>query len=250
MLRFFIRRYLFALLLRRTWLLLALIPPLIYLGISAAIPDRFLIYQDISISQDTKIPAPKSPVDTMPISDVTSNPADFLLDKHAVNEISDMLSAGSFRSLIDRIEAEMSLGMSADNKIRITYFGTDRDAGKKLVAYYSKRLLKKADEGARRNRIHGPKKRIAQKETGSGDADLSGKMELREKRIFWRAERSGPAINILILSLILLLFLIGALEFIDPSLKSERQVARYLGLRSLGVLPDLHKLSRAIKKNP
>jgi len=75
-------------------------------------------------------------------------------------------------------------------------------------------------------------------------------MELREKRILWRAERSIPAINILILSLIVLLFLIGALEFIDPSLKSERQVARYLGLRSLGVLPDLHKLSRAIKKGP
>jgi hypothetical protein len=256
MLRFFIRRYLFALLLRRTWLPLALIPPLIYLGVSAGIPDRSLIYQDISISQDVKVPVPTSPVDIMPISEIISKPADFFLDKQAIKEFSDMLSAGMIKgqdprllsTLVDKIEVEMSLVLVTAEKIRVTYYGTDHGTGKKLVAYYSKRLLKKADEGARRSRLHGPKKQLGPKESASGTSELFGKTVVRKERALWRAERFLPAIQVLILSLIALLSLIGAMEFIDPALKSERQVARYLGLRSLGVLPDLNKLSRAIRK--
>jgi hypothetical protein len=256
MLRFFIRRYLFALLLRRIWLPFALIPPLVYLGVSACIPDRFLIYQDISISPETKLPVPTSPVDIMPISEFISKPADFFMDKYAVKEIADMLSAGIimerdprlFRTLVDKVETEMSLVLVSAKKIRIIYYGTDHNTGKKLVAYYSTRLLKKADEGARRSRLHGPKKRLGPKEEASGTADLFGKTEVRKERALWRTERLLPAIQILILSLIVLLSLIGAMEFVDPALKSERQIARYLGLRSLGVLPDLSKLSRAIRK--
>jgi hypothetical protein len=256
MLLFFIRRYLFALLLRRTWLPFALIPPLVYLGVSAGIPDRFLVHQDISISQDAKVPVPTSPVDIMPISEIISKPADFFLDKHAIKEISDMLSATKikgqdptlFRSLVDKIEAEMSLAMVTAKKIRITYYGTDHTIGKKLVAYYSKCLLKKAHEGARRSRLHGMKKRLGQKEEGSETADLFGRTEIKKERALWRAERFLPAMEILILSLIALLSLIGAIEFIDPALKSERQVARYLGIQSLGVLPDFNKVSKAIKE--
>ncbi|MCK4816782.1 hypothetical protein KA005_13510, partial [bacterium] len=257
MVRFFIRRYLFALLLRRIWLPFALIPPLVYLGVSASLPDRFSIYQDISISQDATFPVPTSPVGIMPISKIISNPADFFLDKHAIKGISEMLSAGTttgqdstlLRTFIDKIEAEMSLDMVTAKKIRIAYYGTDQSSGKKLVAYYSKRLLKKADEGARRSRLHGPKRRLAQREVASSTADFLGRTETREERALWRADRSLPAMQILILSLIALLSLIGVIEFIDPSFKSERQVARYLELRGLGALPDLNKLSRAIGIN-
>jgi hypothetical protein len=225
--------------------------------VSAGIPDRFLIYQDISVSQDAKVPVPTRPVGVMPISEMVSKPSDFFLDKDAIKEISDMLSAGIikeqdpklFRTFADKIEAEMSLDMmTTAKKIRITYYGTDQNTGKKLVAYYSKRLLKKADEGARRSRIHGRKKRIDQKEDISGTADLSGRTEVRKERALWRAERFLPAIQIFILSLIVLLLLIGAMEFNDPSFKSERQTARYLGLRILGVLPDFNKVSRAIRE--
>lgn len=256
MLHFFVRRYLFALLLRRIWLPFALIPPFLYLGISAGIADRFLVYQDISISQETKVPVPTSPVDIMPISEIISTPSDFFLDKYAIKEISDMLAAGMikgrdpklFRTFADKIEAEMSLVMETAKKIRVTYYGTDPGTGKNLVTYYSKRLLKKAHEGARRTRLQERKKRIGQNEEASGTADLFGRMEVKKERVLWRAERFLPSIQIFVLSLIVLLSLIGAIEFIDPSLKSERQVARYLGLRSLGVLPDFNKVSRAIKE--
>ena len=257
MLHFFIRRYLFALLLRRIWLPFALIPSLVYLGVSASLPDRFLIYQDISITQDATFPVPTSPVDIMPISKIISNPVDFFLDKHAIKGISEMFSAGTitgqdstlFRTFIDKIEAEMSLVMVTAKKIRIAYYGADHSTGKILVAYYSKRLLNKAHEGARRIRLHGPKRRLAQREVASGTAGFLGRMEVRKEHALWRAERFLPAIQILILSLIALLSLIGAIEFIDPSFKSERQIARYLKLRSLGVLPDLNKISRAIGIN-
>lgn len=255
MIHFFIRRYLFALLQRRLWLLLAFLPPLIYLGVSAGIPDRFLIYQHLSIPQDAKVPVSTSPVDIMPMSEFIEHPDDFFLDRYAIKEISEIISAdtvkaqrqGPFRSPVRQIE-EMSLGKLEGEKVRVAYYGADPNKGKKLVAYYSKRLVKKVHEGTRRSRLHGTKKSPEQQRAAPEAADMLGKIELEPERSLWRAERFVPSIQIFIVSLIALLLIIGGMEFIDPSLKSERQIARYLGIRSLGVLPNLNKLSRAIKK--
>ena len=128
MIRFFTIRFLFAFLRLRIWLLCALIPPLIYLGVEASIPDRFLVSRDISISQDTEMPSPFSPVGTMPLSELISKPADFLLDKYAVKEISDMLIDGKTggqesalpRILLEKIRSEISLVPLAKEKMRVT----------------------------------------------------------------------------------------------------------------------------------
>jgi len=42
------------------------------------------------------------------------------------------------------------------------------------------------------------------------------------------------------------MMILGMLEWADPSFKSERQVARYLGLPIIGSLPDLNKICAAL----
>jgi capsular polysaccharide biosynthesis protein len=49
-----------------------------------------------------------------------------------------------------------------------------------------------------------------------------------------------------VVSLIIILIIIGLMEWADPAFKSERQVARYLDLSIIGSLPDLQKISRAL----
>ena len=84
------------------------------------------------------------------------------------------------------------------------------------------------------------------KEDSLAPLSLSGSLQTKNHRALFRAERLGPALQLLIISLVIVLAWLAVLECLDQSFKSERQAARYLNLATLGSLPDLSGISKTI----
>jgi hypothetical protein len=179
------------------------------------------------------------------MENIASRPDDFFQNNFAVRKLYTNLYAGTavyradrqFRILLDTIKDGMSLTMPSENIVRITYHGKDQKIGQALVGYYSQRLLLKAKEGLSRSE-HRDSKSVLPK--------LIDGIEVEEHRALWRIERLLPFVIICIVSLLGVLVLLGVLEWSDQSLKTERQVARYLELPIIGSLPDLNKISAAL----
>ena len=55
-----------------------------------------------------------------------------------------------------------------------------------------------------------------------------------------------PLLLSLFLSVLGVAGLLWALEWMDPSFKSERQIARYLDVPVLGSMPDLNKITNSM----
>ena len=130
------------------------------------------------------------------------------------------------RTLATAVNESMTLAMKNDGTVSVLYNGMSRELGGPLAEFYAKMLVRVA---------YGPMK---------PHKKLVGRMSVQEVRTFWSGSRMQPLLSVLIISLVLLLLLIGILEWTDPSLKSERQVARYLDLPILGSVPDLGKMTR------
>lgn len=262
---FIVKRYLTALRLRSSMLLLALIPVALYLVYAAMTPDRCEVYQDVAVSEDAPVAVSTSPVDTIVFSDIQQQPLLLFLDKFAVKELYRQLyptvaaeqSNQRFLSLRQRVASCMRLTAPTSEHTRITYYGPDPAEGRTFTAFYSSRLLRKADEGAKRiqlNQARGfaadspaqtayrtPAEQAAQQEPA---ARLHGTVVVRQSRALMRSDRIVPALVLLGVFVLLILVLIGIQEWADPSFKSERQVARYLLLPTLGSLPDLNRISK------
>lgn len=242
---FLMKRYLHGVSKRRLLLLLILVPPFVFLALSAIRSDRFSIKQDISISKDSPVALASGPLGLERMEQIASHPDDFFQNNFAVRKLYTNLYAGTavyradrqFRFLLDTIKDGMSLSIPSENIVRITYHGKDQKIGQTLVGYYSQRLVLKAKEGlARRER----------QDFNGTVPKLMGGVELEMHTALWRTERLLPFVIICIISLIVVLILLGLLEWSDQSLKTERQVARYLELPIIGSLPDLNKISATL----
>ncbi len=242
---FQMKRYIYGVSKRRLLLLLILLPPFVFLALSAIRSDRFSIKQDISTSKDSPVALASGPRGLERMEKIASHPNDFFQNNFAVRKLYTNLYAGTavyradrqFRILLDTIKDGMSLTMPYENIVRITYHGKNQKMGQALVGYYSQRLVLKAKEGLSRSE-HRDSKSIVPK--------LMGGMEVEEHHALWRIERLLPFVIICIVSLMGVLVLLGMLEWSDQSLKTERQVARYLELPIIGSLPDLNKISAAL----
>jgi hypothetical protein len=242
MMHFNVKRYLHGALGRRLWLLLILLIPLAYLSWSAIRSDRFSVKQSISIAKESPVAFGVTPVGFERMGDIVARPDNFFQNNFTVRKLYSDLhtgtamygSDGQFNTLFNNIKNNMSLTMPDDNVVTITYHGRDQKLGKTLVGYYSKRLVQKAKEGLDRSKLRNSKSQLPK---------LKGSMEVEEHRALWRSERLSPLVVIFIISLIAVMALLAVLEWTDLSFKSERQVARYLGLPILGSLPDLSKIS-------
>ena len=84
MVRFFLERFFRALSAYRPWLLLAFVPVLIYLAVSAMIPDRFAVRQQISITGDDLILLSPKSGDLKAFRELVSTPKLFFLNKYAL----------------------------------------------------------------------------------------------------------------------------------------------------------------------
>ena len=242
---FQMKRYIYGVSKRRLLLLLILVPPFVFLALSAIRSDRFSIKQDIAISKDSPVALGSGPLGLERMEKIISHPDDFFQNNFAVRKLYTNLYAGTavyradrqFRILLDTIKDGMSLTMPSENIVRITYHGKDQKIGQALVGYYSQRLVLKAKEGLARSE-HVESKSLVPK--------LMGGMEVEEHHALWRIERLLPFVMICIVTLMGVLVLLGVLEWSDQSLKTERQVARYLELPIIGSLPDLNKISAAL----
>lgn len=263
MLHFIIKRYLYALIQYRFWFLLIVLVPALYVLLAASMTDRFTICQDLAVSQETPVAAAANPSEYRPLAEVVRDPREFFLNKFALKEVYLELypstpvnqSLDYFGSLKETAGKDLTLTMVSENQCRIMYHGADIDTGMKLVNYYTMRLLKKIEEGSKRAALstraaQPPASR--QPDRAATHEDFSDYQKLlRDKKIqghrsLWRAERLLPTIQILFITLMVTLVWIGLLEWSDPSFKSKRQIARYVGLPTLGSLPNLNKVSKII----
>lgn len=213
---YYMRRLALAIARRKEWLFVALFPPLVYLAVSAMNADRFLIWQDNTVSGGRQL-----------------SPA----------EVNSMLSAGPFSERADRVypilaptdRRTVSFQLVGGSTVRILYAGDNAENGSDLVAHYGARLKKALNP--------------ANGDAPSGGWVVSGQVVKEEHRSVWRDERARPAAEYFVLSLLLILLVMGAIELLDPSIKSERQAARYLGVPILGNVPDVEKVLHSMNRD-
>ena len=250
MIRFFLKRYVRAVAARRLWLLLTLVPLIIYLVSSAIVPDRFIVKQEISISKDTPISLSPRPADLRPLSQLASTPNDFflnrfaliLLEKHLDMDIQTESSQNPEATLKRIVARCLSLTTTANNVAVIVYKGGDPRLGQAIISFYSQRLIEQAGARFTRNKFQVMKDLPTPK--------LIGEMAVEEQRSLWRSERLLPAVYIFAISLVVLLVLIALIDWLKPSFRSERHVARYLKVPILGSLPDFKHISEVMKSFP
>lgn len=243
---FFLKRYLHVICVRHRWLFLMFIPPLSYFLTAAIIPDRFSIGQAISIPENGSVQLGKEPGSFLHLGEIVSRPEIFFQDGFALTLLKRALNPDTILKLAETpmgrlktiVQNSMTLVLKNKKTAVIAYEGRDRNLGKELVFFYSQRLAEKINAGVARTKTGNPSKQPS--------ATLIGQTEIKEYRTFWRAERLFPSLVIAIISLFLILIIIALLEWSDSSFKSERQVARYLGLPILGSLPNLKKIAVAM----
>lgn len=246
----------------RNWSFLALLPAIIYIAFKALSPDLFYMYQDISLSPGAPVALTTSPTDFEPVSWFVKNQENFFLDTYTLKVLSSQLNQNilldqkntQFAPSINNIKQCMSIQCPTNNNTRISYLGKDKALGQMLVDFYAKRLIKKAEEGVKRYDVQSQGaalKEVVQKipllkKQSRPSFAAMGDIVIDEQNAFWRQDRLVPVIALIIIGCVLFLCLAAVMELVDPSFKSERQVAAYLQLPLLGTLPNLNKISQYI----
>lgn len=252
---FLIKRYFRGVSTRRSLLWLALVPPLLYLFGAAIMPDRYAVEQSVTISKDAPIAVATSPIDFRMLSETAAEPQEFFQNAFTLKELDETVLAlpgtdqsRRLREISALVGSTMSLKVISDDAAGIAYDGPDSEVGTSLVSYFSDRLIRKAEEGVRRQR----QRQAGPFRSEAGDSNLTpnelGVLTVKAERSYWRGERLVPALWAFGLSILAVLVICGILEWSDPSFKSERQVGRYLGMPVLGSFPDMAELSARLRQ--
>ena len=270
---FFIRRYLYGVTRRSGWLLLAFAPLLLYILGNSMIPDRFLVQQGLPIVRTSPVSVTSSPVDVISVNDLIMHPEEFFQDTYALIECGKNLDINlevvdeSHASKILRSALAKDVSIKADGEnVLIGYLGPERKLGEKIVQFYSQRLVDRVDQGSARTQVADNRGASVVMSPAAQKSDAAQSIASAAPEVktlaatikispsvlpltaLWRPERGFAATMIFCISLVLVLVLLGALEWIDPAFKSERQVARYLGVRIAGGIPDLNRLRSIVRK--
>jgi len=243
---FYLKRYTTALHIHRRWLLLVLPLLALYLSVAALTEVAYSVAQDFAgYAPDLPVAAAASPIATVKLSKVVAEPDLLFLEGTALTQLQKRLGRPEHRGTAADEDAlhraaryALSLSATGDAGLRLRYSGEDVALGRMLVAFYSDRLMKRITEGAVRAR------------TGAAPPPLefqpTGGIIVSSERTLWHAERLVPTVVVLVLSSLGVLVLIGLIELSDPSFKSERQIAHYLGVPVLGAIPDAEPLVRSL----
>jgi hypothetical protein len=234
---FNIKRYLYGMA-KRKWIgLFILIIPMVFLVMSAIIPDRYTVAQNVEITNDAPVALMTDPVGFMTFKQLSLEPESFFLNSYSFTKLTSDIMTGwaeKYGAIIgDMIKESMGLTRLDGKTVQIVYTGKSREIGEILVGFYADRLVKKAHEGLTRSNAT----------EFLGKPALSGSIEIREIKAMWRSDRMRPLLFCIGASVVLVLLIFGFLEWNDSSLKSERQIARYIGLPILGNIPDLNKVA-------
>jgi hypothetical protein len=258
MFSFFLKRYLYKISSQRGLFILALIPAFMYLAAAAAQIDRFKIYQAIKIAPDIPLALSSSPSDVTSIDWFVAHQDELFLDAYTLQTLNRELQKElptqpalmTEAQLMQVIKNAMSLSYKKGT-LRISYSGVNQGMGEFLAAFYAKKIVKKAEDGVRRQEMlqarqvpqEGSMPPIAKSQPYS---ELKGGLSVESQKALWRSERLPITVLLLAAGLAAVLVWVGILELLDTSFKSERQIARILRLPVLGTVPNVLRLSKAI----
>lgn len=245
--RFYLKRLYYGIQQRKAWLLLVFLLPILFILLSALIPDRFAITQKIAIQPDAPVALASTPTGYGQARSVVADSSNFFMNHFALRAFYNQLNNGAgdyrsdpqFRFLAEEVKTNMTLIIVESAMVQVGYLGRDRQLGAALVAFYAQRLVHKGIEGLTRSDAHGQQPLPT----------LQGEADVQYQRALWRVERLKPLLQLTILSVVAVLLLMVVLEWSDPALKSERQVARYVNLPILGSLPDVNRVYAAMEKH-
>ena len=214
------------------------------MGIAATIPDRFVVTQDIFVTADTLISLSPRVTDLRSLKELISEPNIFLQNRFALALLAKRLemrlpateSRGTGMSLIDKVDQCLTLDMTEGNIVQVAYTGDHRNEGEAMVAFYSERLIRQAEDYLALNR--------SAVKSGAAIPRKIGRVTVSEKRSLWCDSRLVPAVLIFGITLVVLICLITLLDWFKLSFRSERHIADYLSVPVLGAFPDLNDIAR------
>lgn len=241
---FHLKRYGNALANHKKWWFLVLAMLGLYLLFAAMTDVTYRVSRILSpYAPDIPVAAANSPRETLKLQDLVADPDLLFLDEFALARLRNKLTLlenhgdlGDEKALHRLVHHELSLALVGGTDLRIIYTGKDAVVGDLLVAFYTARLTKKIEDGLARIKMSPAVTPLAP----------VGDVVLVAQRSPWRADRLLPATLVILLSSLAVMVLIAIFELLDPTFKSERQMARYLELPVLGTLPDASPLLRTI----
>lgn len=240
---FYLQRY------RRAWSIhrrFSLLVPLVlalYLVLAALFDTTFVVTKELtSYSADIPVSEASRPVGAQRLGDLVADPALLFIDRFALMELREQLELSEGLAdfegpeEIRRIVATtLSLMVTGDLRLLIGYTGKDLHLGQFLISFYSDRLMRRIAEGISRV--------PAEESRSPAELQPSDRISVVRDRSLWSSDRLVPAVIVVLVSLISLMVLIGVLESLDPSFKSDRQIAHYLNMPVLGSIPDAEPLA-------
>ncbi|MBK5962776.1 hypothetical protein CCR95_01345 [Thiocystis minor] len=243
---FYLRRILRAWLTHKPWALLALLPLAMYLVYAALVDVEMQISQDLEpYSAVTPVSASNSPIETVRLGDLLADQDQFFLEPFSLTQLGRKVgllahldaAAMDELALSRLIHANLRLSTLGDSRLNISYRGDDSILGSSLVKFYADRLVQRAADGAKRAKV--VQSLPAMRPIGEPIVVVS--------KTLWQSDRLAPAALVLLLSLIIIALTVALIELLDPSFKSERQIARYLKIPVLGSLPNAEPLARVLR---
>lgn len=251
---YFINRFKCAICKFRLLLFLAFLPAILYPVFISLLPGLYVISQEIYIGRFAPISISESPVGVIYLNDLILSPDRMFLDTFSLLELQKTLSvstrihdeSSASTYLRNLIKGSMGLVQTDENTVVITYRGKNLSLGKELVAFFSKSLIERGEEGLDRKMNGSDVARPVMNHSNSGlpanIPKLAGSLRVDPQRVLWSDDRLTPTILILLGSLAASFLFIFVVEWSDPSFKTERQVARYLGGHILGSIPNVDKI--------
>ena len=225
-------------------LLLAFVPLALYLLVASFWTDRFVVSMPLTIGPDTPLADSADSAAVHPFREVLARPDVLFEDDLVLLQLSKKLHVrisgdapgGYLAAMRPYLGNCMSLKDAGGGRAQLACSCSRAETGAVLVRFFADQILKQAQEAQAR----GPA-------AGQAPTASAGVLETLGERALWRPERLKPAFSIFGVSLLLVLAFILAFEWADPSLKSERQTARYTELQVFGSIPNLEPLSRKLE---
>jgi len=251
---FNLRRYIYALSQHSPWLLFALLPLAAFLLVSGIKTDRYTLSRSLQVNPDYPVAVATSPVDTISLKSLVTTPKYFFTDRLTLTgwqrfaETDPGMEKYDFtdkKTILKTINT-LTLVIVQNEQLKISYFGPDVELGTQLINYYMNRLLSRMRAG-----YHRQSTTIIQENNYALPIQLQldkTKLKQTEHHTWWRNERLGLAAIFTLIPLVMILIIIGFLEFLDPSFKSGRQAARYLNLPILGFIPSLEPIINKLQE--
>lgn len=227
--------------------------PIAYLVVSMLI-ESSLISQDISLSEDSfvvvQVSRPGKPR-IKRLNEILARPDTFFQDSIALVELHDEFYPGikfdqdkyPLIALKNTIKNNIHITSPSKETVRIFYHGKDEWFGKTVVAYYSSRLVEKAKGGRKYTSKHSE-----MSSNWVGNIELLNDMKIEHHYKLWKPNRFYPIVWYSLGSAFAVLAFLVIIESVDPSFKSEREMARYLELPILGSLPKLSNISNVLDR--